>query len=196
VHDAIVPLEQATAVDPYYPIPLAYLGWALALDGRGDEGVAAGRRAVALDSTSEAVRNILATTYLAAGHLPEAAALAKREASLTTNPRRLGLVAAVLGRAGARGDAEAILRRLQALPSTSWGINGALAHASLGLGDTAAALTAMERAAAGDGELLFSQVPTSTLYDPVRQSPRFAAILRRYHLDAARLTAADTSRSH
>ena len=66
--------------------------------------------------------------------------------------------------------------------SRSWGVNGALAYGYLGLGDTARALSAMERAAAADGDVLFSQLPTTRIYDPVRSSPRFAAILRRYNL--------------
>ncbi len=194
VHEAVTPLEQATTVDPYYPIPLVYLAWALVLDGRADEGVVVGRRALEIDSTNEAVRNIVAATYMDAGRLQEAGDFARRAAALTTNPRRLGFFAAVLGRAGATADAEAIIRRLQALPPATWGLSGGLAYGYLGLGDTARALTAMERAAAGDGEVLFSQLPTTTLYDPVRQSPRFAAILRRYNLDVARLTAPASER--
>jgi len=46
----------------------------------------------------------------------------------------------------------------------------------------------MERAVAGDGELLFSMVPLDHTYDAVRASPRFADILRRVKLDPARFT--------
>ena len=190
VEESISPLEQATAVDPYYAIPMAYLGWGLALLGRGDEGVVISRRALELDSTSEAARNIYASTLVAAGRLPEAKAFAERAVKLTSNPRRLGFFAAVVGSSGGREDAAVIVRRLEALPPQTSGINGALAYGYLGLGDTTRALAAMERAAATDGEVLLSQLPTTSIYDSVRDSPRFAAVLRRFNLDPDRINAA------
>jgi serine/threonine-protein kinase len=187
VSEAIIALERAKAVDPFYATSAAYLGWALALAGRGDEGVAEALRAFDLDSSSEATRNILCGTYLAAGRLRDAAAVARRFLPGTTNTRRLGFYGAALGLAGARSEAEAIVRRLDALPRQTWGINGASAYAYLSLGDTARALTAMERAAASDGDLLLSQVVSSDLFDPVRSSPRFVAVLKRFNLDPARI---------
>ncbi|MDZ4864108.1 MAG: protein kinase [Gemmatimonadota bacterium] len=195
LEDALPALERARALDPYYAIAAAYYGWALALSGRSEEAMAEAHRTVELDSTSEAVRNIVAATYLEAGRLDEARGWAQRMARLTSNPRRLGFFASVLGATGARDEAAAIVRRLEALPPGTWGVNGALAYGYLGLGDTARALSAMEKAAAGDGEVLFSQLPGTGLYDPVRSSARFAAILRRYNLDVERVTAAGAGRS-
>lgn len=109
--------------------------------------------------------------------------------------RRIGFYSSVLARCGARADAEAAAARVRAFPETTWGRWGALAYASLALGDTARGLDAMERAAAGDGDLLLAEAIQSPLYDPVRGSPRFAAVLSRFRLDVARLTAPDGSRS-
>jgi hypothetical protein len=113
--------------------------------------------------------------------------VARRFLPGTTNTRRLGFYAAALGLAGARGEAEAVVHRLEAMPQKTWGINGSLAYGYLSLGDTARALSAMERAAAGDGDLLLSQVVSSSLFDPVRSSPRFIAVLKRFNLDPARI---------
>jgi hypothetical protein len=41
----------------------------------------------------------------------------------------------------------------------------------------------MERAAAGDGDLLLGHIPTNGLYNRVRKSTRFAAVMRRFNVD-------------
>jgi hypothetical protein len=101
----------------------------------------------------------------------------------------------VLGAGGARADAQAILRRVEALPATTWGRNSALTYCYLAVGDTAHALDALERAAAKDGDLLLAQAISSPRFDPIRGSPRFAAAMRRFNLDLSRVTAPDGGRS-
>jgi hypothetical protein len=87
------------------------------------------------------------------------------------------------------------MRRLEALPDSVWGRNSALAYVALALGDTARGLAAMERAAARDGDLLLAHAIAAPFYDPVRASPRFAAVLRRFNLDVEHLTRPDGGRS-
>lgn len=187
VQEAIPPLERAKAVDPYYPTPMAYLGWALALTGRADEGVADGRRAVDLDTTNESSRNVMSRTYAAAGRWAEAGESSRLALRTTSNVGRMGFYAGVLAASGARSEAEGIVRRLEALSPSTWGRDRALAYSYLGLGDTARALTRMEHAAAGDGDLLLAMVPSDPFYDQLRSSPRFAAVLKRFNLDPARI---------
>ena len=81
------------------------------------------------------------------------------------------------------------------LPDDTWGVLSARATSSLGVGDTAASLAAMERLAAGDGDLFLSLPVVLSAYDEVRSSPRFAAVLRRFNLDVERLTSPDGGRS-
>jgi Flp pilus assembly protein TadD len=181
--EAIAAFQHAKSIDPFYPTSAVYLGWALAAGGHAAEGVAEAYRAFDLDSNSEAVRSILTTTVFIAGRHEEAAALARRFLTTTSVPRRLGFYAAVLGMAGARGEAEAVVKKLETVSHQQPGLNAGLACAYLGLGDTARALNAMERAAAGDGDLLLGTVPTNSLYDPVRNSARFVAVMKRFNLD-------------
>ncbi len=62
-----------------------------------------------------------------------------------------------------------------------------LAYAYLGLGDTARALSAMETAVrAGERPYITLVDP---MFDPVRGSARFAAVVRRYGFDEKRFTA-------
>jgi serine/threonine-protein kinase len=183
--EAIAAFQQAKSIDPFYPIPASYLGWALAVGGHGEQGVAEAYRAFELDSTSEAVQAILTGTVFIAGRREEAVGLARRFLTTTSAPRRLGNYAALLAMAGARGEAEAILGKLEAVTHEPPGLNAGLACTYLGLGDTTRALHVMERAAAADGDLLLGTVPTNALYDPVRKSPRFAAVMKRFNLDPA-----------
>ena len=71
----------------------------------------------------------------------------------------------------------------------------ALTRLYLAVGDTTRALTTLEGLAAGDGDLVLSQIFSSPNLDKIRQSPRFAAVLRRFNLDVERLTAPDGGRS-
>jgi hypothetical protein len=65
-------------------------------------------------------------------------------------------------------------------------VASALGYAYLGVGDTARALSALEAAA------VTHERPTLTfadpVFDPVRQSRRFAAVVTRYGLDVRRFT--------
>jgi hypothetical protein len=62
-------------------------------------------------------------------------------------------------------------------------------------GYPARALAALGRAAATDGDLVLAQIMSSPYFDVLRGSPRFAAAMRRFNLDVARLTAPDGGRS-
>ena len=107
----------------------------------------------------------------------------------------LGLYGYVFGRAGARAEVLATLRALDSLPPTTFRIHSARARVHLGLGDTASALTELERAADAGGELLPGTFSLSDpMYDALRRSARFEALLRRFDLDPRVFTAATGAR--
>ena len=116
-------------------------------------------------------------------------------AARTTDIRRLGFYGLVLARSGAPDDARALLRRVEATPDGTGGKLSSTSRIALALGDTTRALDALEKAAAGDGYLAVSQYIGSKHFDQIRKSPRFAAVLRKFNLDVARLTAPDGGRS-
>ena len=83
----------------------------------------------------------------------------------------------------ATGDSAQVRAKLRALDSLRPIPQGQKAYALLGLRDTAAALTALERATDG-GEMWYSGIPTKdAMYASVRGSRRFEALLRRIGLD-------------
>ncbi|MBW8770251.1 MAG: protein kinase [Gemmatimonadetes bacterium] len=195
IHEAIGAFDQAKALDPFYSMAAAYSAWSMSLAGRSVEATAEARRALELDPTNEAINNTYGATLMETGHLAEALAHARKMVPRTTDTRRLGFYALVLAKSGAPDDARAILRRVEALPDGTWGKLSAESRIDLALGDTSRALDAMERAAAGDGDLILAQIFSSPHTDAVRKSARFAAVLRKFNLDVERLTAPDGGRS-
>jgi tetratricopeptide (TPR) repeat protein len=142
--------------------------------------VAEARRALDLDPDGLATLSVLSSVFARAGQREQAQALAQRVVAATDNPRRLGAVVAQLP----EQEGLAIIRRLEALPPGTWGRESGLANAYLSVGDTARALSAMERAAAGDGDLLPGFLPLqSHQLVQLRDNARFAAVMRRYNLD-------------
>jgi len=195
VHDALAQFEQAKALDPFYSTVVMYDAWALAAVGRDSEAVVQARRGRELDPDNEAVNTIYGSVMMETGHFADAIAHARRMVPRTTDIRRLGFYGLILARSGAPDDARALLERIEAAPDGTWGKLSSLSRISLALGDTTRALDALERAAAGDGDLAISQLISSKHFDPIRKSARFAAVLRKFNLDVERLTAPDGGRS-
>jgi TolB-like protein/Flp pilus assembly protein TadD len=183
--EAVPVLQQARARDPMYFLIASYLGTAQLDVHQIAEGVAEQRRGLELEPTNVAALSTMARGYLVAGMLDSSKAVARRLVSVTQSPGRLGTAAFMLAQSGERKEAEAIIRRLEALPPDTWTRSSGLSIAYLGVGDTARSVTYMERAAAGDGDL-FVLFSTLTASDVPRNS-RTDAVWRRFHLDPARI---------
>jgi tetratricopeptide (TPR) repeat protein len=194
VRAALVYLENASRLDPLYAIAGSYRAWVFAMLDRYEEGVSEARRAVALGPDNTSVNSIAVMVLAQAGRLDEAAVQAGVLRRVTT-AQPLGLAAWGLARSGARDEATAILRRLEAMPSGTWGLHVGLMYTRLGLGDVSGALTTLEAAAESEPQLLVAQAFVTQTFDPLRAEPRFAAVLRRFNLDVDRLTLPDGGRS-
>lgn len=184
--DALPVLRQAAANDPLYFLSADYLGWAEIDVGRTAEGIADMRRALALEPNSITTLCLLAQAYSAAGSADSALAYARKIVATSSQPARIGIAAEQLARNGDRSGAEALVRKLEALPVNTWTRWTGLMLAYVGLGDTTKAISAMEHAAAGDGD----ELPTYLPRVRIPTGPRVVAVLRRYNLDPARFMAA------
>ncbi len=185
--DAILELRRAVANDPLYFLSTDYLGWAEADLGRTAEGVADIRRGLTLEPNSITSLCLIALAYDIAANPDSARFYARQIVAASTQPARIGTAAQILARNGDRAGAEALVRRLEATPATEWTRWTGLTLAYIGLGDTTRAITAMQHAAAGDGD----ELPTYLARMNLPSRPRVVAVLRRYNLDPARFGVKD-----
>jgi TolB-like protein/Tfp pilus assembly protein PilF len=195
LRDARIPMEEALRLDPLYPVAAGFVSWTSSMLGRHNEAVNESRRALALDPENPALYFHHCTVLDAAGQHAEAAVQARILLGMTTDPARAGFAGWVLARAGATGEARAILRRLRSMPGGTRGRSLGLVNATLGLGDVEGALDALEVAVVEAPQRLVAHGLTATRFDLIRAEPRFAAVLRRLNLDVEHFTLPDGGRS-
>ncbi len=185
--EAIPEFRGAAARDPLYFLPAIYLGWVEVGVGQVPEGIAEIRRGLALEPQSITGLCLLSLAYSQAGMQDSARLYAHRIIATSSQPARLGIAAAVLARNGDRDGAEQLVRQLEATPEGTWTRWTALARAYASVGDTTREISAMEHAAAGDGDEFPTYVNAYSMDLP--SSPRVAAVLRRYNLDPSKFMA-------
>jgi eukaryotic-like serine/threonine-protein kinase len=175
--EAAAALKRATELDPVSPVIASSYAMALAMLKRDAEAVAQARRGVDLDSALFLPRLVLGYAHVLAARPSEG--VRELEPALALG-RESRYVQGVLGYAyavgGQRQQAEAMAETFTT--RSNHNSHGALALILLGLGDTARALTALERAAQGRESFFTVQPLGAPIFDPVRASPRFQALLR------------------
>ena len=183
--EALPLLQQAKARDPMYFLISSYLGTAEVDLGHVAEGVAEEQRGLELEPDNVAALSLMSGGYRIANMPDSAKAISHRLLALPGIAARRGIAAYTLALYGERREADSIIAVLEALPERTWTRSTALATAYLGVGDTARAITYMERAAAGDGDLLV--LYGAPLAQNIVPNSRTDAVWRRFHLDPALL---------
>jgi serine/threonine-protein kinase len=179
---ARIQFDSARKLDPYSAVASTWVARALSVAGMLDSSVLELRRAIQLDSSNLLVLGS-AQIFAEAGRIEEARALARRTPNVGGE-----LKGYVLGRTGDRAEALAILRDLEAQRQRPWMGEWAIALTAIGVGDTARALSALERSTdAHEIWPLYTSL-IDPIYDPLRSSARFAALVRRVGLDERLLT--------
>ena len=178
-------IEVARSLEPFSPVYTIWLGHVLAWLGQREQALSEARRAWELDSNSILVQNLGSLAFLQQGETAQAQRIARRPAEAAF---QRGTFAYVLARSGAGDEARRLMQPVIARGGRSWFDQTNLALLRLGLGDTTRALDAMDQAVERGEPLAAFQPLSAPIYDPVRASPRFAALVRRLGLDVALIT--------
>ena len=175
--------ERAREVDPYSAVASGWVGHLLSLSGRNDEALIELRRAMEIDSTSPPALFMTIQAYAVAGRMAEARAFANR--LYRQVPTWRAAAVAVLATVGDTAPARELIRRMESAgvkggPGQQY-VYGTMAY--FAIGDTARALDALERATDAHENWPTTYSISEPAFDPIRQSPRFAAVVRRVGLD-------------
>jgi TolB-like protein/tRNA A-37 threonylcarbamoyl transferase component Bud32 len=180
---ALAEWQIAKRLDPFSALASAWSAYALALEGRMEEALSEAGRAVRYDSLASVIRLNVLRVYLIAGRKDEAR---KTADGLPNLPFWQGTRSYAYAMIGLPDSTRAFVRRMEAQPATLWQRHTSLAYAHMGLRDTARALDALERATDA-GEIWPNFYPVhDPLFDPVRSSARWAALMRRVGLHESR----------
>ena len=184
--------QRAAELDPNSALALLGEARALTLFGRHQEGKALIERALELDPALPQTRVYQAMAYLRLGDSSRALAIVD---SVQLVPATVAEAAYVVGAVGNRSRARADIRRLEALAQPGSFRNAAVALSYLGMGDTSRALDAFQGMASHHELFPLTIGFVDPIYDPLRSSPRFAAIVRSYGLDDRRFANVSLSKS-
>ena len=173
--EGMVQLREARAIDPASALVLSWMSYGYFLQRQMDSAIVESARAQENDPENLSTVGLRARVLLGVGKNEEARLLAPRA------PFWDQLY--ILAKSGDLSGAREGLAALDAQSPQPWLAEMRRAHAYLGLGDTARALSALERAIAAKGALVALYGPSDPNYDGIRESPRFQALLRKVGLE-------------
>jgi tetratricopeptide (TPR) repeat protein len=178
--EAIAEHRLARDLDPLRALNTGWLGGLYVLAGRFDDAIVEARKALELSPTFAPSYQVLRNAYSKKGMHQEAIAAARRYFELNPSAGGVQLVIAY-ATAGRREEALKVLSTLD--PSAAPAPQVALMHVALG--DTDAALRALEAGyEAHRATLPWIRVHGNGL-EPLRDEPRFRALLERMKLPAS-----------
>jgi len=180
--DAIAQLREGKRVERVSPLISAWIAHAYYSEGQMDSAYAESQKAIQLDSTLLPAANVAMLIRLAQGKLDEARGIASRTPAgvMTYAPY-------VLASTGDTASAHRFVRAMESARPRPWFADLAEAGLALALGDSAAALSALERSQRTAGPVWAEYLGIfDHAYDPVRRSPRFIALVRQANLDLGR----------
>ncbi|HUQ20892.1 MAG TPA: protein kinase, partial [Gemmatimonadaceae bacterium] len=177
--EALQQFRTARALDPLAPTASVWVSHVLSLMGNHAAAWEESKRAREIDPNLFTARTLLSADRAATGQLEEARAILGEPVMVASFA---GQSANTLHLTGDTSGFRKIQRYLETTPDTSWMIHMSRAYMYLAARDTSRALSEMEKALDA-GELVPQQMLfIDRILDGVRQSSRFAAIVRKLGL--------------
>ncbi len=178
IPESVIALQRASQIDAGSPVVAGSLAEALALAGRTADALATAERAVSYDSSQVITRVMLGATRLYARRPAEAVAPLEQAVQMDpTSPRSLGLLGYAYAAAGDIVGAHRSVARIEALPAGP-GTEVAIGRIALALGDTAEAISRLERAAKAKDPFFATEFARSPIFAPLLPNARYQTLLR------------------
>ena len=187
LEEGIDELERAKSLEPYHATIATWLGLALAKPGTLDRAVSEATRAWELDSLAGVVQNFTTVTAILTNRASEAKRISVWAPKNNFNG---GTFAWALGAADSLEAARDFIQSVDARGATGWLDQLNISMASMILGDTARGLAAMELSLERQEPVAAFYPLWLPMYDPVRNTSRFRALVRRVGIDEKTLLAA------
>jgi DNA-binding winged helix-turn-helix (wHTH) protein/TolB-like protein/Flp pilus assembly protein TadD len=180
--DAVAQARRARELDPLSPVFNSFVGASLYFARRYDEAIEECRKTIELHADFGVAHWYLGRAYLQEGrHTDALAELEKAVALSGGSPLMKGSLGVAQAVAGDRAAAAATLRELERLRAESYASALDLGEIHAALGDRERALHWLEQAADEHAfHVIYLKVWPEL--DPVRQDPRFEAVIRRLGL--------------
>ena len=175
IPEAIKHLRIAQRLDPLAATSTVWLAQALGYSGDHEAANKEIKKSIELDPTFLTNRTILLFEVIRQGRLKEARAIMGDDVPSAAG--FAGQTAHHLELVGEKARAAAVRKQLMATPDSVWTVHIGRVYALLGVRDTAGALTEMESAVRAR-EIIAAYLPlVDPVFDQIRGSRRFAAIL-------------------
>ena len=180
--EAIAKERKALELDPLNPLFNDGLGWYLYWARRYDEAMVQLRSSQELFPIDAFSHFALGLCLIKEGHVAEARVELQKATELDDLPWYLGWLGYVYAVSGDRAKAEEILRDLGQLAKKRYVTPNACVPVYLGLGEKEKALEWLEKSYQ-DQDGVCWQLKIDSLYDGIRNEPRFQALLTKVGLD-------------
>ena len=182
--EAAAEMEKALESDPLSVDVNGWLAIMLYLAGQCDRALEHALRLQDLEPEHLVTYDVLGQVYLAMHRFGESAAAFRKAVELSGGlPLMLGWLGLSLGLGGHSHEAQEVLDRLRGLARQRYVPPTSFAWTHLGLGDVDEAFVWLERAIDAPDRMI-EPIKTYPFLDPIRQDPRFAALLHKMKLDA------------
>jgi len=179
--DAVAMIKRALSSDPLSPALYSDLGVFYYMSGQFDQAIPCFRKTLELDSHFFWARLSLGWTYLMTGNTKEALAEFQNAVQLAPeSPYPQQALGYAYGVTGHRDEALHVLASLGRLAETRYVPPSARAYIYIGLGQKDDALDWLEKACAErDTEMIFLKGVVEPPFAPLRNEPRFQALLKK-----------------